>query len=321
MKTRRFLTFVLILATVTAMLTGCGGASMDMPKTEAAVEAPAAMDMAVAEDGLYSASASVAGSGSAAETNTQQKLITTVYIDAETEDLDPFLEQIGGKISALGGYVEQQDVYNGSSRSTHRYRSASMTVRIPAQNLAGFVEQVKDSANVVSYNESQEDVTLTYVSTETRVKALEAQEARLLELMEQAENMTELLEIDARLSEVRYELENVASRLRVLSNQVDYATVHLNIEQVKVYTEVEEQTVWQRIGSGFEKNLKNIGEDLVDFFVWAVTYSPQLVIFAVIVIAVILIIRRGAGRRTARKANPLNMPPYAEPPKDPENKA
>lgn len=303
MKNRKILTWILVLALVSAALTGCGGSgyAKNEAMVEAAPMAPGAMaDMAEPEEGLYSTS--VTGS---TEVSAQQKLITTVHISAETEDLDPFMAEISGKIAGLGGYIEYQDVYNGSSRSTYRYRSASMTIRIPADNLAGFVAQVKDCSNVISYNESQEDVTLTYVSTESRVKALETQETRLLELLEQAENMTELLEIEARLSEVRYELERVASSLLVLSNQVSYATVHLDIEQVKAYTEVEEQTVWQRIASGFGKNLKNMGEDLVNFFVWVVTYSPQLVIFAAIVVLVVVIIRRTSRKRREKKNPPI----------------
>ena len=255
--------------------------------------APGAMaDMAEPEEGLYSTS--VTGS---TEVSTQQKLITTVHISAETEDLDPFMAEISGKIAGLGGYIEYQDVYNGSSRSTYRYRSASMTIRIPADNLAGFVAQVKDCSNVISYNESQEDVTLTYVSTESRVKALETQETRLLELLEQAENMTELLEIEARLSEVRYELERVASSLLVLSNQVSYATVHLDIEQVKAYTEVEEQTVWQRIATGFQKNLKDMGQSAENFLVWIVTYSPQLILAVAVIVGGSALLRRVKTRK------------------------
>ena len=309
MKRKNILALLLILVMMSAVLTGCGASTKSEAYANGAMEAPAAMDMAMQEEAMESEvlySSSAAGSA-APENAVDQKLITTVNINAETEDLDPFMEQIGSKITALGGYIEYQDVYNGSAYASYRYRSASMTIRIPAENLDGFVEQVKDFSNVVSYNESQENVTLTYVATESRVKALETQEKRLLELLEKAENMTELLEIEARLSEVRYELESVASRLRVLSNQVDYATVHLDIDQVKVYTEVEEQTVWQRIGSGFSKNLKNLGDELVNLFVWIVTYSPQLLIFAAIVVLVILLIKRSSRKRRVKKAP---MPPF-----------
>jgi hypothetical protein len=259
------------------------------------------MKNVMADDALYSSSVSNAAGGNA---QTNQKLIRKVNIDAETEDLEALLPNILAQVSQLNGYVENQELYNGSIYSSYRHRSASMTIRIPAQNLDGFVQQVKDISNVVTYNESQEDVTLTYVSTESRIKALEVEQDRLLELLAKADNMTDLLEIEARLTDVRYELENVTSQLRVLANKVDYATVYLYINQVKVYTEVvEEQTVWQRISTGFKQNLQEIGEDAENFFVWVVTYSPQLLLWAVIAAVAIVLLRR-RGKKPWKKAAP-----------------
>lgn len=309
MNLKRMFVLLMALLMTGAMLTGCG-ASTEMAYDSAANSA-VSMEMPAAEaveEVLYSSAES--GAGTVGST-TEQKLITRVYIDAETEDLDAFVASLNEKISALGGYTEYQDIYNGSSYSSYRYRNASMTIRIPAQNVGNFVEQVKGSSNVISYSESQENVTLTYVATESRMKALETEQERLLELMEQAETMSDLLEIEARLTEVRSDLESVTTQLRVLSNQVDYATVELSVSQVKVYTEVEEQTVWQRIGSGFKKNLKNIGEGLVDFFVWLVTYSPQLVILAAVVVLVVTLIRRSSRKRREKKNQ---MPPFEVPP-------
>jgi hypothetical protein len=231
-------------------------------------------------------------------------------MDVETEDLEALLPQISQKISALDGYVEQQELYNGSSYSSYRSRSASLTIRIPAAELNSFVENVKGVSNVVTYNESTENVTLTYVATESRMKALEVEQERLLELLSKAENMADLLEIEARLTDVRYELENVTSQLRVLSNRVDYATIHLYISQVRVYTEVEPQTVWQRIGSGFKENLHDIGEDLTDMFVWLTVYSPQLILWAVIIAAVVMLLKKKLFRRIAKrnKKAPFDAP-------------
>lgn len=236
------------------------------------------------------------------QTTTEQKLIKRVSMDVETEDLEALMPLLSEKISGLGGYIESQELYNGSAYSSYRSRSANLVVRIPAGSLTSFVEQVRGESNVVTYNESTENVTLTYVATESRMRALEVEQERLLELLGQADNMTDLLEIEARLTDVRYELENVTSQLRVLSNQVDYATVNLYISQVRVYTEVEPQTVWQRIGSGFTENLHDIGEDLTDFFVWLVTYSPQLLFWALVVGAVIALVLRKRKKRRISKA-------------------
>ena len=304
---KKFVSLTLAVLMVLSLLSGCGGSSSvsadrgyaepaaPAVKEEMAVEVPMMMATGtVANDSIAEAGQSVP--------NTEQKLIKTIRMEAETEDLDALLPQISAKISALGGYVENQELYNGSSYSSYRYRNANLTVRIPAEQLNGFVEDVKGVSNVVSYNESTENVTLQYVSTESRVKALEVEQERLLELLAKAENMSDLLEIEARLTDVRYELESVTSQLRVLANQVDYATVHLYISQVKVYTETEEQTVWQRIGSGFKENIRDMGENLTDFFVWLVTYSPQLLLWAVVIAVAVTVLKKKIARRKAAKA-------------------
>ena len=300
---KKFLKVTLAMMLVLAMLAGCGASSMAAdkyaPMENMAVESPAAPMPEYALDMGYKSDASTVGQS---VPNTEQKLIKTVRMDVETEDLEALLPQISSKIISLGGYVENQELYNGSSYSSYRHRSANLTVRVPAQSLNGFVEDVKGVSNVVTYNESTDNVTLQYVSTESRMKALEVEQERLLELLAKAENMSDLLEIEARLTDVRYELENVTSQLRVLANQVDYATIYLYISQVKVYTETEEQTVWQRIGSGFKENLQDIGEDLTDFFVWAITYSPQLILWAIIITgAAVVLKRKFAKKKVSRK--------------------
>ena len=287
MKMKKLLAFVLVLVVTASVLAGCGASSvnkdMAMPEAAAPMEAPMKNNMVMA------------GSAVTADTIRQesgQKLIRRVNIDAETEDLEALLAELTAQIGALDGYIENQELYNGSTQASYRHRSANLTVRIPADKLDRFVQQVKGVSNVVSYNESQEDVTLTYVSTESRIKALETEQARLLELLAQAQNMSDLLEIEARLTDVRYELESVTSQLLVLANKVDYATVRLYISQVREYTEVEEQTVWQRIATGFKSNLKDMGEGLVDFFVWVITYSPQLVLAVVLIAGGSFVLRR-----------------------------
>ena len=311
MKLRKLTALLLVFAMTALLMTGCGASSdskseMAMPEAAAPMEAPMMEEMKYdAGDAIYSTSAT---GGTSANVQTGQKLIRKVNIDAETEDLETLLGSLTSQISALNGYIEQQELYNGSSYSSYRHRSANLTIRIPADKLDSFIGQVKDVSNVVSYNESQDDVTLTYVSTESRIKALETEQERLLELLSKAENMSDLLEIEARLTDVRYELENVTSQLRVLANKVDYATVYLYISQVKVYTEVEEQTVWQRIGSGFKQNLTDIGEDMEDFFVWLVTYSPQLLLWAVIIAVAIVLLRRGSRKRKAQWEKRMTPP-------------
>ena len=277
--------FALTLALL-LLLTGCGA------KEESAVgyapqAAPAATE-AAREEVLYDESSAETGSSTALPEN--QKLIRTVYMDAETQSMTDLLVWMDGRVAFLGGYYEQKSVYRRGSRDDGSYyRYADMMIRIPAEQLDGFLAQVGENAVVTSTREETENVTLQYVSTKSRVEALETEQKRLLELLENAESMEDLLTIEARLTDVRWELENYASQLRVLDNQVDYSTVYLNINEVDKPKVVAERTVWQKIGDGFMDNAGNMWDGLVNGFVWVLTAIPYLVPLSLTVVGFILI--------------------------------
>lgn len=261
-------------------------------------------------NGLYDSAGKVeftAESSTAASVVQSQKLIRTMTLDVETDDMDSLLAVLDAKVQALGGYVESKYLRNGGTYSGKTYRYADLTVRIPAESLDGFVDHIAGASNVLSHQESTQDVTLSYVATESRITALETEQQRLLELMAQAEDMASLLMIDERLTEVRTELEQVTSQLRLYDNLVDYGTVNLSITEVQVYTVVEEDpTVWQRIGEGFMNSLKNLGEIFTELFVFAVSCVPYLIPFIVIVLVVLVILKL---RKKSRKQKPGNQIP------------
>ncbi len=281
MKVRKWLIWAMIL-TVLLSLAGCGARSGgDMMDSEAGYEINSA-----GSDNL------VMESPAAPEVLPEnRKLIRTIRMEAETENLDTMVSDLDAKTVELGGYVENREIYNGSSYSQRRYRNANITFRIPAEKLSSFTGYVSGLSNVVSSQETIDDITLQYVDMQSRVTALEVEQERLLALLGQADNLTEILEIESRLTDVRYELESYASQLRLYDNQVDYATVHLTITEVTEYTPVEEQTLWQRISTGFVSNLKKAGEGLVDVLVWLLVNLPFLLIIGGIGVGIWLVVR------------------------------
>ena len=111
--------------------------------------------------------------------------------------------------------MESSNIQNGSAYSGRRYRNATITARIPAKDVDSFVDRVGEISNIVSSRQTVEDVTLSYVATESRMKALQTEESRLLELLSKAETLDDLLTVEKRLTQVRTELEQVTSALRV----------------------------------------------------------------------------------------------------------
>lgn len=259
-------------------------------------------------DGIYENGAETEDSVGIEES---RKLIRTVDIEAETSDLDAILADLDAQLAALGGYVQNKSVQNGRGSS---YRYATLTLRIPADKLDSFVGHVENATNILSANEKAEDVTLKYSATESRIKTLETEEARLLELLAQAQNLNDLLILESKLADVREELEVVKSQLKLYDSLIDYGTVHLTITEVKEFTVVEEEepTAWERISSGFVKSLQGVWKILTELFIFLIVALPYLVIPAGILILV-LVLRRRKQKKTPSAPFPTQMP---EQPKD-----
>ena len=219
-----------------------------------------------------------------------------------TPNLDALMADLEQAISGVGGYVEDQNIHNGSNYTSRRYRNANLTIRIPDDYVEQFTGNVSDMANVVSQNLRREDITLKYVATASRVTALETEETRLLELLAKAETMADLLEIEARLTDVRYELENYASQLRLYDNQVDYATIYLSISEVQEYTPVEEPTFLERIKTTFSNALEGLGDGIVNITVFLVGNSPYLLAFGILGFVTVILVKRSGKIRLKKKA-------------------
>ena len=286
------------------LLGGCGGASTagSGERAEAVVEetasaramavpamAPAAEEMTDgAEYGLEYEQADDGGgmaSGAEMESGTgdlSRKLIRDVTLEVETREFDSLLAQISERVSELGGYIESSQVSGVSlnARGGARDRDASLKARIPADKLDSFLESVETEANVVSRQENVTDITLTYSDVESRKKSLEIEQERLWELLEQADSMDAVVALEARLSEVRYELESMTSKLRLYDNQVAYSTVDLYIWEVGELTPQEEEGIGARIQRGFSDSVKMLTEGGVDLMVWILSNSPVLLVLA-----------------------------------------
>ena len=305
MKQTRFLSLFLILC---LLLTACGGGAPtengDFYRADADYAPNEIIEM---ETTAAMAPEELKADGSLSESPalTDRKLIKTVSMDAETEHYDDLVAALEEKLTALGGYTENRRT--GSYSKNRRW--SEMTIRIPAENLSGFVAHVNESANVVSTSEETVDVTLQYSDTEAKIAALETERSRLMELLASANNLSEILEIEARLSDVTYELERYESRKRGYDNQITYATVHLRIEEVEVLTPMEEPTVWTRIRDGFAESLEGVGDGIVDVFVYLVAGSPYLVVFGAVMALIILI-----ARKQSRKAQKTKHSPPSETP-------
>ncbi len=239
-----------------------------------------------------------------------RKLIVTVTMALETLEFDDFTANLNAALTAAGGYTEKSTVNQYGSNSL---RHGSYVLRVPSDKLKQFTEQVRGETKVLRYEESSDDVTLTYADIEGRLTALRAEQTALNAMLEKAGSISDCISLQDRLSDVRGEIESYESRLRALSSKISYSTVNISVNEVKKVTvDKEELSLWQRLANEFKDNASSVGNYLEGLFVGIVGGLP--VFFAVIVtllvialppavlVCVIVLIVKAVKKKKAKKA-------------------
>lgn len=261
--------------------------SAEMEAAEYPAEDYAASEETSAEEG---ASSEISDSEAM---KTGQKLIYTIHMEMETTEYDTLLTDIRAKVDTLGGYIENSEISGNAERNN---RSASLTIRIPAEKRNELTETVKTEANVTYSSESARDVTLEYVDTQSRIDSLRTEQKTLMELLEKAEDIDTVLAIQNQLTEVRYELQSYESRLKVMENQVTYSTFYINIYEVQRVTVPEESGFFTKLQERFVNSLYALGDGFQSFLLFVLGDFPILLtaaaVIAVIALAIIKIIRK-----------------------------
>ena len=291
----------LIAVMLVMMTAGCGNSSKMAVEDRATVSSGAELDGEYSWDTDETADTGVTSeNGLEAQVENGRKLIRTVSLSLETKEFDSVLTNLSTKTTELGGYIETSTV-NGNSYSHHSTRYASYVIRIPADKLNEFVEVVSELGNVTQKNESVEDVTLRYIDVESHKKALETEQERLLELLSKAENMEEILTIESKLSDIRYEIENYESQLKTMDNQIDYSTVSVYVDEVERVTDTGEKGFFEEIKERFGNSLYVVARGIRGLVIGILGSLPILIVCGGVIAVVVIVVRKILKKRNMRK--------------------
>ena len=231
MKQKKLLALVLSLLMMFS-LCACGSSAKSSAAGEARqesssyygapAEAPmAAYDMAVYEDeglGLSSnGTAAAKEAGGEAPSENPEKIIYSADATVETTEFESCIAALEQLLSANGGFVESSSVngsnYYDSARGKVSRRTASYTLRIPSAKFGGMMDALSTLGNVPYTHMYTENVTAQYYDVEARMKAYQKQEERLMEMMELAETVEDIITIEDKLTDVRYRIDSLQSSL------------------------------------------------------------------------------------------------------------
>ena len=162
-----------------------------------------------------------------------------------------------------------------------------------------------DNGNITNISQDIRDITLEYVDVAGRISTLEAELERLNELLSEASSIEDILAIESKISDVRYELESYQSRMNSYDNQIDYSTVNISVLEVDVVSASQGDSVWEQIQSGFMSSLYGLGRGLSGFVIGLLSGIPYL---AVIVVVIVIIVKVAHRRGRKKKERPAEQP-------------
>lgn len=313
---------LLAAALLAALLAGCGGGAGNLSAAageygggydyDAAPSAPAASPE---EAGGWSNADDAAGSTAQLLADPSRKIIYNAHLSIESTEYEKTRSELLAAAATAGGYVESSSQY-GSAEEGNRW--VDLTLRIPSKNYSSFLAAAENAGSLLQKDESTQDITREYVDVEARLASLKNQEKRLQELAAQAESLEDLLAIEQRLSDVQYEIESYTAQQRLFDDQVDYSTVTINLNEVRVYTPTK-RGFGSRIVSAFQNSWSDFAEGAQDFAVGLVYALPSLLVLAALA-AVVLVLVRQAKKRAAARPKPAapagkTPPEGTQPPK------
>ena len=173
--------------------------------------------------------------------------------------------------------------------------SAFLTLRIPSDELDRTLTELKKlgTVNYVSFNAS--DVSQQTQDLDARITSLGASVDRLLSLMSQATNTTDLIAIEGVLSARQSELESLKSQRDYLSDQIDYSTLNLEMYGEGLIAPGSPDNFWTGVVAGWNALLATLGGALVVFGV----ALPWLIVLGAVGVIVLLIIWLSTRKRKA----------------------
>ena len=195
-----------------------------------------------------------------------RKIIKNGEIVFETDEVLKTEKSISEIVKVYKGYITEMKVSNYDDKIEHR-----VIVKVPSQNFDILVNKVTSIAQkVISKDVNASDVTEEFIDIETRLKTKKALENRYIQLLKQANKVSEIIAIEKEIGNLRSEIEPIEGRLKYLSDQVSLSTLTI------VYSQEAKQSFG--FGSKFKSAIHNGWENFMLLIMALVNLWPLLLI-------------------------------------------
>lgn len=266
-------------------------AAAEEPAPEAA-EAPSATQApSAAEDSLMTQKSA---EPSLEKTQAALKIIREANLTMETEQYDDDMQALRALVEENAGFITSNEEWGSGEYTRHMI----LNIRVPASSLDSFMERAKAVGSVISSAITETDVTDRYTDTDRRLKAYQKQYDRVLDMMDQAQTVDELIQIESELSRLELNIEDCQGALNYWDERIQYSSVTIYVDEVKRAAQ-EDQPLGLQMQNALEDSwetfTENAKETLVNTYAalpYIVTWLIVLVIVGGVVLIVVLTRRR-----------------------------
>ena len=152
----------------------------------------------------------------------QRIIIRTVDMQLTVADVAAAVDQVAALAGRSGGWVVSSD------RSARH--GGHISIRVPAGSLDSAIVRLRELAlKVESEISTSQDVTDEYVDIQSRLKGLRATEDRLLEIMQQADDVEDALNVQLELSNLQTRIEQIEGRIKYLEQTSAYSLINVGL--------------------------------------------------------------------------------------------
>lgn len=234
-------------------------------------------------------------------------VIRTGSLELTVPDTRKTVEKVEQMIADGDGMVSESNVYEFREGQY----AAELSLRVPETRFDSFIARLQNLGEAANVHKSSEDVTLSYLDLEVRIKNLKAEEERLREILIEAKTVEEILKVEQELFRVRGEVEAMTTEFTYLQDQVAFSTIRLSIKEEVIDTQTISQKPFANMGKRMKEALFrsiNFISSVAAFLLIALTtLLPVFLIIALIALLIVWLVRVNRRRKK-------NIPPGGHPP-------
>ncbi len=214
--------------------------------------------------------------------NTQDKrmIIRSGTMSIEVDSYDETESKIKGIVNNFNGYLTNST----SKLDASGKKQGSITIRVASDKFDAMIADLSKIGKVMNQNISGKDVTEEYMDADARLKTQRELESRLLKLLEEkTARLTDVVEVEQKLANVRENIEKTEGRMRYLKDQASFSTLTVSVYEPSLLNTSTGGGFFYELGQAVKKGLSGFTSVLAGLITVIIALLPLLIIAFLIV--------------------------------------